>query len=94
MEAIINFWNFQKTFLIVKLGHVSTVIDRRMTRRSIANIDESQFFFKGLKEGEQDDYSGIPKPGVYLSRVDAVINGCLFKCGFLDEDNEGPGFYL
>lgn len=94
MEAIIYFWNYLKTLLQVKIGFVSTAIDSRKTDRSIANIDESQFYFKGLKEGEQDDRSDIPKPGFYLSRVDAAINGCLFKCGFLDEDNEGPGFYL
>jgi len=94
MEAIINFWNYLKAILEVKLDFISTAIDRRMTRLSIANIDESRFYPKDLKEDEQDDHSDVPKPGFYLSRVDAAVNGCLFKCGFLDEDNEGPGFYL
>ena len=95
MEAIINFWNYLKALLQVKIGFLSTAIDRRMTLRSVANIDESLFYPKDLKEDEQDNHSDVPKPGFYLSRVDAAVNGCLFKYdGFLDEDNEGPGFFL
>jgi|GEM_PF-1915024 hypothetical protein len=104
MGAIINFWNFLKTFLIVKLGHVSTVIDHRMRRRS-TNIDESQFYSNGLNEdgesyhSEINKLSTIPKPGFYLSRTDAAVNGCLL--GPIDMDmvdmpmhmDDGPGFY-
>jgi len=98
MEAIINFWNYLKTFLIVKLGFVSTVIDRRIARRSIAYIDKSQFYLNDLKEDGEGAHSvvnhltAIPKPGFYLSRTDAATNGCLLGPMDMDAD-DGPGLY-
>lgn len=98
MEAIINFWNYLKTFLIVKLGFISTAIDRRMAHRSIADIDESKFDLNDLREDGEGDHSvishlnAIPKPGFYLSRTDAATNGCLLGPMDMDAD-DGPGFY-
>ncbi len=93
MEAIINFWNYLKAFLMVKIGFISTAIDHRMTRSFIANIDESRFYFKGLKEDDDDhsvvnNMNTLPKPGFYLSWCDAATNGCL-----LGEKDDGPGLY-
>lgn len=94
MEAIINFWNYLKTFLMVKLGFISIAIDRRMARRSIADIDELKFDLNDLKEDGEGDHSvishlnAIPKPGIYLSWTDAATNGCL-----LGQKDDGPGLY-
>jgi hypothetical protein len=94
MEAIINFWNYLKTILQVKLGFISTAIDRRMTRRPDADMDESRFYLNDQKEdGERDNsmvnhLTAIPKPGIYLSWTDAATNGCL-----LGQNDDGPGLY-
>jgi len=98
MEAIINFWNYLKSYLIVKLGFISVAIDKRMTRSSIADINESRDFLNDMKEDGEGDHSVaghlniIPKPGFYLSRTDAATNGCLL--GRMDTDaDDGPGLY-
>lgn len=104
MEAIINCWNYLKTILQVKLGFILTAIDRRMARSSIENIDKSQFYLNDTKEDGESDHpainklSAIPKPGFYLSRTDAAINGCLLGPMDMNMDmdmdmDDGPGFY-
>lgn len=89
MEAIFNFWNYLKAFLMVRIGVVSNAIDHRMARSSTANIDESKFYLNSQKDDE-DDYRY--RPGFYLSRAEAAANGCLFKIINMDRDDD-LGFY-